>query len=160
MATIERVLRAAALFGRMALGTSEVAAQGGQGQGQGRGAGMQDRIAMLDTDGDGLIQKAELVSWRETVFLTMDADGDDALTREEYMAVQLGRGADPEARGPRYDEMQAAKAAEFDAMDSNGDGSVPRDDFIAFVVTQFQEADANGDGALTAEEFRAMHGRP
>lgn len=121
---------------------------------------MQERIEMLDADGDGLIQEAELVSWRETVFLTMDADGDDALTREEYMAVQLGRGADPEARGPRYEEMQAAKAAEFDTMDDDGDGSVPRDAFMAHAEAQFNEADANGDGALTAAEFAAMHGRP
>jgi Ca2+-binding EF-hand superfamily protein len=158
MATTERVLRAAALFALVALGTAEVAAQGGQGQG--RGAGMQERIEMLDTDGDGLIQEAELMSWRETVFLTMDADGDDALTREEYMAVQLGRGADPAARGPRYEEMQAAKAAEFDTMDADGDGSVPRDTFIDYAATQFQAADADGDGALAPPEFRAMHGRP
>jgi Ca2+-binding EF-hand superfamily protein len=126
----------------------------------GQGARMQERIAMIDTDGDGLIQQAELETWRETVFLTMDADGDGALTREEYMAVQLGRGADPDARGPRYDQMQAAKAAEFDVMDADGDGSVPRDTFIARAVAQFDEADANGDDALTAPEFRAMHGRP
>jgi len=155
MPTMKRVFGAVALLGLVALGTGEGAAQGGQG----RGAGMQERIEMLDTDGDGLIQEGELVSWRETVFLTMDADGDDALTREEYMAVQLGRGADPEARGPRFEAMQAAKAAEFDAMDEDGDDSVPRDDFIAYAVRQFRAADADDDGALAASEFRAMHGR-
>ncbi len=158
MPRLERALYGTALLVLIFLGSGEVGAQGGPGQG--RGAGMLERVEMLDTDGDGLLQEAELVSWRETVFLAMDADGDDALSREEYMAIELGRGAAPEARGPRYEEMQAAKAAEFDAMDADGDGSVPRDAFIAFVVTQFQDADTNADGALAATEFRAMHGRP
>lgn len=154
------VIQATALAGLLLMSAGGAVAQQGQGQGGGRGAGMQERIEMIDMDGDGLIQQAELETWRETVFLTMDADGDDALTREEYMAVQLGRGADPDARGPRYDQMQAAKEAEFDVMDADGDGSVPRDVFIAYAVEQFDEADANGDGALTAPEFRAMHSRP
>ena len=47
-----------------------------------------------------------------------------------------------------------------DQADRDGDGSVPRDVFIAYAVEQFDEADANGDGALAAPEFRAMHGRP
>jgi hypothetical protein len=158
MMTKRSMLPAAALLGLLALDAPEVAAQAGQGQG--RGAGLQERLAMIDSDGDGLIQEAELVTWRETVFLTMDADGDDTLTREEYMAIQLGRGADPEARGPRYEQMQAAKAAEFDVMDADGGGSVPRDAFIAHAVEQFDAADANDDGALAAPEFRAMHGRP
>jgi hypothetical protein len=156
MSKTERLIGAAALLALLALSTGEVEAQGGQG----RGAGMQERVEMLDTDGDGLVQETELLAWRETVFFTMDADGDDALTREEYMAVQLGRGADPEARGPRYQQMQAAKAADFDAMDADGDGSVPRDTFIDHVVEQFAEADTDGDDALSLEELRAMHGRP
>jgi hypothetical protein len=130
---------------------------GGQGMAPGRGQMIQERIGMIDADGDGLIGRDELSAWRETVFYAMDADGDDALTREEYMAVQFGRGADPDSRGPRYDQMQAAKAAEFEAMDADGDGVVAREPFIAYADRRFDAADANADGALTAPEFRTLH---
>lgn len=118
---------------------------------------MLERMEMIDADGDGMIQRAELTDWRETVFDAMDADGDDALGRNEYMAVQLGRGADPENRGPRYVAMQAAKAAEFDAMDAEGDGVVAREAFVAYAGEKFDAADSDGDGALAPAEFQAMH---
>jgi Ca2+-binding EF-hand superfamily protein len=123
-----------------------------------RGGGMAERLEMLDGDGDGLIQRAELMEFREGVFYAMDADGDDSLTREEYMAVQFGQGADPDARGPRYAEMQAHKEAEYDAMDSDGDDAVDLDMFMGFAEANFDAGDADGDGALTPAEFRSMHG--
>jgi len=167
MTILGATTRLAAVTCLLLMGAGDAVAQGqgkgqgqGGGQGAGRGAGMQERIEMIDADGDGLVQEAELAEWRETVFLAMDGDGDGALTRDEYMAVQLGRGADPDARGPRYAQMQEAKAAEFEVMDADGDGLVPLDVFTAHADAQFSKADTNGDGALNATEFRTMHGRP
>jgi hypothetical protein len=141
-------------------------AQQGQGAGMGGVMGMgrpgspfMERVEMIDADGDGLIQRAELLEFREGVFYAMVADGDEALSREEYMSVQMGRGADPDIRGPRYGEMQAAKEAEYDAMDPDGDDSVNFQTFTGYAGDQFDAADGNVDGALTPMEFRAMHGR-
>lgn len=136
--------------------------QGMMGQGMNRGGSgpgpmMAERIAQIDADGDGRISGAELMDWRETVFAAMDADGDETLTRAEYMAVQLGRGADADRRGPRYEQMQAAKAAEFDAMDQDGDGRISHDQFIDAAAAAFIAADADGDGALSGAEFPMMH---
>ena len=50
---------------------------------------MSPEAADIDSDGDGLIQEAELVTWRETVFLTMDADGDDV--EASTKRLRLGR---------------------------------------------------------------------
>lgn len=143
---------------------------GGMRQGQGMGRGMMRggattgqmgaQFGMIDADGNGSVSGAELLAWRDMVFDAMNADGDDALTREEFMAVQMGQGADPSQRGPRYAEMQAAKAAEFDAMDNNGDGTITREQFTDGAAAMFLEADADGDGALTPSEFRGMHGGP
>lgn len=122
---------------------------------------MIERMEMIDAHGDGLIQRAELTAWRERVCDVMyDAAYDeDALDREEYMAFQFGRGSDPKSCGPRYVEMQAAKAAEFDAMDAEDDGVVTRTPFVAYACATVDAADANGDGALTPAEFEAMHQR-
>jgi Ca2+-binding EF-hand superfamily protein len=125
-----------------------------------QGARMAERFAALDADGDGAVTAAELGEWREGVFWAMDADGDEALSREEFMAVQMGPGADPDSRGPRFEAMQAQKAAEYDRMDADGDGLVPKADWDAFGATVLSEADSDGDGAMSLPEFRAMHGRP
>jgi Ca2+-binding EF-hand superfamily protein len=160
--------------GGMRQGQGRRQGQGIQGQGQGmsqnqrggprqRGgvmAQMGAPFSMVDADGNGAVTGAELLEWHDTVFDAMDVDGDDALTREEFMAVQMGPGADPSQRGPRYDEMQAAKAAEFDAMDRDGNGMVTRTQFTDATAARFLGADANQDGALTQTEFRAMHGSP
>lgn len=157
MTILGSMTRLAAAAGLLLTSAGDTVAQG---QGAGQGVGMQERLEMIDTDGDGLVQSAELVDWRETVFLAMDSDGDAALTLDEYMEVQLGRGADPDARGSRYAQRQEAKAAEFAAMDTDGDGLVSLDVFIAYADAQFSEADTDGDDALSAAEFRSMHGRP
>lgn len=124
-------------------------AQGGGGQ------GMAERFQALDADGDGRLSADEAAEWRETVFVTMDADDDGRLTREEYMAVQFGQGADPEQRGPRFEERQAEKDAAFTAMDEEGDGFVTREQFLAAGARNFSEADADGDGYVTLPEFIA-----
>ncbi len=47
------------------------------------------------------------------------------------MAVQMGRGSDPEQRGPRYEEKQAEKDAAFTEMDVDGDDYVTIKEFTA-----------------------------
>lgn len=111
----------------------------------------------MDADGDGRISAQEAAEWRETVFVTMDANEDGQLTLEEYMSIQLGRGADPDQRGPRYVERQAEKKAAFVAMDTEGNGVVTREQFLQFGADEFTAADANGDGYVTLPEFIAAN---
>ncbi len=85
---------------------------------------------MLDADGDGRLSAAEAAEWRASVFDAMVANNDGQLTREEYIAVQMGRGSGPEQRGPRYEEKQAEKDAAFTAMDADADGFVTREQFL------------------------------
>ncbi len=122
---------------------------------QGGGQGMAERFQVLDADGDGRLSAAEAAEWRESVFGAMDADDDGQLTREEYMAVQMGRGSDPEQRGPRYEEKQAEKDAAFTVMDADADGFVTREQFLEAGEKSFAEADADGDGYVTMPEFIA-----
>lgn len=131
------------------VGPDMTVAQGGGGQ------GMAERFQALDTDADGRLSAAEAAEWRETVFVTMDADDDNRLSLEEYMTVQLGQGADPDQRGPRYEERQAEKEAAFVEMDEDGDGFVTREQFLAGGEQNFSDADADGDGYVTLPEFIA-----
>ena len=122
----------------------------------GGGRGMMERFQMLDSDTDGQVSASEAAEWHETVFLTMDANEDGQLTRDEYMAIQLGRGADPDQRGPRYAERQIEKDARFTMMDADGDGLVTQAQFFADGQLRFTTADADKSGSVTLPEFIAM----
>lgn len=66
------------------------------GQGPG-GANMLQRIAAMDTNGDGRITREEWTG-RQQGFDRLDADGDGAITREELRAMrQAARQAAPGA---------------------------------------------------------------
>ena len=140
-----RIAALVAMF--LAVGPTVSFAQGGGGQ------GMIDRFETLDADGDGRVSAAEAADWRDTVFVTMDSDDDGQLSREEYMTVQLGKGADPEQRGPKYEEKQAEKDAAFTEMDKDGDGFVTREQFLEAGAAEFARSDADGDGYMTMQEF-------
>lgn len=130
--------------------TSVVVAQGG-------GRGMMERFELLDDNGDGRVTMEEATLWQDGVFNVMDSDGNEMLSRAEFMEIQLGRGSDPDQRGPRFAERQAEKEARYTAMDADGDDAVSRAQFLADGEARFQATDANGDGAMTAPEFAASH---
>lgn len=109
--------------------------------GGGMGRSMMERFQTLDANGDAQVTAQEAGAWHESVFLIMDADQDGKLTKEEYMAVQKDRGADPTQRGPRYEERQADKAARFTHMDHDKDSFVTKEQFLADGQARFVAAD-------------------
>lgn len=135
----------------------------GQGAGMGRGAGRQaadapwrQRFASLDENGDGVVTRDELTAFAGNVFAAMDSDGDGKLTLAEYQGVRLGpaNGRNPERAAQRQDR----KVARFAPMDTNRDGFVSRDEFLAaHGSVLFTAMDRDRDGRVTPAEFR-RHG--
>lgn len=75
-------------------------------------------LTQADTNQDGEVSLAEFTSQREQHFLTMDANGDDIITKEER---KLGRQA-----------LHAKKADEhFAKTDTNNDNFISRSEFDA-----------------------------
>lgn len=121
------------------------------------GGGMGERmLARVDTNGDGLISKAENRAMVEARFARMDADKDGTVEAGEgrkgmgegKRGGKWKRGA--ERRGPGGPAMAMKKA------DTNGDGAISRAEFDAQSAERFAKLDTNRDGKIDAAEMQAQ----
>jgi hypothetical protein len=135
----------------------------GQGRGmmgQGMGPGWQggeppfmQRFAAIDVNQDGSVSAEETAEQADAVFASMDADGDDQVTLEEFLAVDMGMG--PSVNRPGMAQRrQARREARYKSFDADGDGT--HEEFLAVHQKQFASADRNGDGRTDPFEFRMM----
>lgn len=126
---------------------------GMMGQGWGPGGGMgPSRMALVDANHDGFVGADEAAAWHESVFAAFDADGDEVVTREEYLAGHMGYGP---GTGPRSAQMAQQKEARFKGMDKDGDGKLTLEEFLAYAAERHKTADKDGDGKVTVWEYRA-----
>lgn len=88
-------------------------------------------LARADTNGDGMISKAEATARASARFDAMDKNKDGFLTADER--------AGPGARL-------------LDRADANGDAKISRAEYLALADKSFARIDANGDGQLSKSE--------
>jgi len=137
------------------------------------------RFAKLDRNGDGKLTPDELETPRgdkalsdkraqfgERRFEKLDANRDGVVTLNEYLAAATGKFKELDVAGNgrvTAEEMAnsplAHKRAEHVAeriarrLDTNGDGRVSKDEFLATAKARFAKLDKNGDGFLSADEI-------
>lgn len=75
------------------------------------------------------------------------------LTACAALALPLSAQAGPDA--PEH--HKGPKAEMWHKIDSNGDKTVTKAEWLAFSEEHFKETDANGDGKLTPDELKAQH---
>lgn len=104
----------------------------------------EEHFKEMDTNGDGMVSKAEFDAAHDKFFKEMDANGDGQLSPEEMKA---GRGkVIKDGIGKRFDEA-----------DKNLDGALTRREAkrMPMLSRHFDEVDANHDRKITREEFDA-----
>ena len=129
-------------------------------------AGAKKRFTRLDKNGDGKLAPDELGKR----FDKLDANHDGAVTQDEYLAAATamyrqfdskGNGkvtASEIAASPKAQERAAHAAARIvKHLDSNGDGMVSQDEYLAAARKRFTRLDKNGDGFIDADEMPAAH---
>jgi Ca2+-binding EF-hand superfamily protein len=122
------------------------------------------RFDRIDTNQDGMIDAAEMAAHREKM----------QEWRAKRMAARTAAKAEAEASATAGDaaakterrERWAKRAGERGSMgergswlnrlDTDGDGMISRDEFVAPALKRFDRADADGDGVVTPEERAAM----
>ncbi|MCW4461288.1 hypothetical protein OK349_06185 [Sphingomonas sp. BT-65] len=130
-----------------------------------RGGGMADRaMERADTNGDGMISKAENRTMVEARFARMDANGDGTISADERrMGRGMGKGkraraqAAGETMGAMPGKMKAGRAMK--SADGDGDGAISKAEFDAQSAERFTKLDANGDGKIDATEMQAQRGK-
>jgi len=147
-----------------------------------------EKIAALDTDGDGAVSRDEAKSheWLAGKFDSLDANKDGRLEKDEFAAHREAHHADMKARGEErwkaadtdgngslsLAEAQASSSwvgERFDKLDTDKNGALTREEMHAarkqgheqmreHAVERFKAADANGDGGIDLAE--AQTGMP
>jgi Ca2+-binding EF-hand superfamily protein len=114
--------------------------------------------------------------FKQKYFDRIDANHDGVITQDEYIAAATARfnKADTNGSGeltaqqiassPRTVKREQHFAArEVKHMDTNGDGVVSQDEYVAAAKTRFAKLDKNGDGFIDADEMPAhrwAHAKP
>ncbi|MEM1401774.1 MAG: EF-hand domain-containing protein [Pseudomonadota bacterium] len=108
-------------------------------------------ILSFDADGDGAVSREEFQlpeRRRAGPFERADADGDGAVSRDELIA-EIDNSAEE-----REQRMRDHVITRFDESDLDGNGVVTQAELLD---SAFSRVDANDDGFVTEEEARAMH---
>ena len=106
----------------------------------------------IDTADRGYADMGEFMNFGGDVFYSMDADENNALSIDEFMAWDYGMLNVAEERG-RVEAYETALRVVFAFWDRDGDGAVSRTEHRQSLTFDFRRADINDDTVLTAEEF-------
>jgi len=126
-------------------------AEGPRGDREGKGPMGQKRhplLDMMDTDGDEMVSKVEMMNHFDQV----DANGDGLISKDEAKAFHESRRGEREKTREAFKDMTPEER--FAAMDKNGNGSIDPDEFHRGKEA-FAKIDTDGSGSLSQDELKA-----
>lgn len=117
--------------------------------GYARGLRTMAEMHKMDTDGDGTVSKAEWTAYQEKVWSALDKNKAGTVDEKEFLApshemATFATGG--YARGLQTRSM-------MHKIDTDNDGTVSHDEFIAYQTRLFDMMDKNHTGSLGPQEF-------
>ena len=133
-----------------------------------------DRVASMDSDGDGMVTQAEFVAARPddvseeqatSLFASFDSEDAGTLSVDALSeAMAQGPGQAPPGPPPPSDTGDDTLSSLFSTLDSDGDGVVSQEEFLAArpddvsedqASALFESLDTEGTGSLSEDQFVA-----
>jgi Ca2+-binding EF-hand superfamily protein len=128
------------------------------------------RATFAGMDASNPERQQKRAEFKQKYFDRIDANHDGVITQDEYIAAATARfnKADVDGTGELTAQQIASSprtlkreqhfaAREVKHMDTNGDGVVSQDEYIAAAKSRFTRLDRNGDGFIDADEMPAHH---
>ena len=110
-----------------------------------RAPSAQQRFDRIDANHDGVVTQDEFVAAAVARFQKLDTQGTGRVT-----AAQIAASPKAQQRATRTVERIVQR------LDTNGDGAVTQDEYLAAAKKRFSRMDRNGDGFIDADEL-PMH---
>jgi EF-hand domain pair len=117
--------------------------------GYARGLRTMAEMHKIDTDGDGTVSKAEWLAYQEKVFAALDKNKTGKIDEQEFLSPSSEMATFATggyARGLQTREM-------MHKIDTDGDGTISHDEFIAYQTKVFDMMDKNNTGSLGPRDF-------
>jgi hypothetical protein len=108
-----------------------------------------DMMKKIDANKDGMVSKGEWVAYQEKVFVMLDKDKTMVIDDKEFLAPSSEMASFATggyARGLQSKEMMSK-------IDTNKDGKVSHDEYIAYQVKVFEMMDPGHSGMAGPKEF-------
>ena len=117
--------------------------------GYARGLRTMAEMHKIDTDGDGTVSKAEWLVYQEKVFAALDKNKTGVVDEKEFLSPS--RDMATFATGGYARGLQTK--AIMHKIDTDADGTVSHDEFIAYQSKVFDMMDKAKSGSLGPQEF-------